>query len=1080
MLKLSTFRLLLLPCFLLVSVCLPTAAQTSSATLSGVVEDSQGAVVPNVKITVTNPATGLERSVTTGSDGSFVVPLLPPATYTLEAAATGFKRLQVPDLILNVSDQRSMRIRLEVGDVAGVVEVRPDETLVDNNPAVATAIDRNFVNSLPLNGRSLQTLILLAPGVVNTPTGGASGNVGQFSVNGQRTNSNYFTIDGVSGNFASPRGTVGQQASGSLPATNSQGGFSNLASVDAIQEFSIQTSTFAPEFGRSPGGQISIVTRGGENRFRGSLFEYFRNDALDANDFFNNANGIKRQALRYNNYGGTIGGPVILPHFGEGGPMVWKGTDKTFFFFSYEGQRFLLPQPTLSVTVPSLSARQNAPTAVSRAILDYFPLPNGATVNDGFGNPVGAIYTTAFSNLNNSDSYSVRIDHNLTKNISLFGRVNHAPSSANTRNSANPSIFSSSFSNTQTLTLGSTQLFGSKVVNEIRANASRNLAGSENIHDGFGGGVDFDPYLLLPTGIEAAGSYILFDPLISTPVGKFTNTANQNRQFQIVDNISFSLGSHQLKFGGDYRLLLPLNNRGSNSINVINFSASELYAGSAFLVTSDSRASFTPQIETYGFYGQDTWKASKRLTLTFGLRWEINPSPTGRGDKKPFTLLSPPDLTKLDQSGLQLAPDGTPYYETDFTNIAPRFGLSYLVSDKADQEMVIRGGIGVFYDLGQSGFGNVGFPYSKSNTLFGLPIPLPASAFTYTPLNFVPSPTNRASLTVAGPDYTAPRTYQWNLTAERSLGKDSAVSVAYVAAQGRDLARALSLSFSATPQVGTYFSPNYSNVTYIDNGSESDYHSMQVQYTKRLSKGFQALANYTWAHSIDNASTDTSFDAPGFIYDQDIHRGDSNFDLRHNFTAALTYQIPVPKIGKFGEALLRNWSLNGIFIAHSGLPYTVLLTETNAFGFINSVRRPNLTGQPLYIEDPTVASGRRLNQAAFDFTVPPPTMGSLGRNALRGENFWQVDLGLHREFRLGEKVNLQLRGEAFNLFNHPNFLYPNVVNAVRNANGTVTTSPLFGRITSSAARAYSAGGGYSPLFQSGGPRSLQFAARLSF
>jgi hypothetical protein len=1073
------FRRIVLLVSTLIVLFITASAQSSTATLNGTVTDQNNAVVVGATVTIFNTDTGFKRTITTNSDGNFTFPFLQPATYQLTVERTSFSTFEIKELTLNVNDQRSVKIQMTTGAVKESVTVTSEPPLINDSPGVATTIDRDFVNNLPLNGRSLQTLILLAPGVVNTPTGGVNGS-GQFSVNGQRTNSNYFTIDGVSGNFAAPRGNVGQQASGSLPATNSQGGFSNLASVDAIQEFSIQTSTFAPEFGRSPGGQISIVTRGGENKFHGSLFEYFRNDALDANDFFNNANRIKRQALRYNNYGGSLGGPVILPHFGEGGPMLWKGTDKTFFFFSYEGQRFLLPQPTLNVTVPSLSARQNAPTTVSRAILNYFPLPNGAIVNDALGTPVGALYTTAFSNLNNSDSYSVRIDHNLTKNISLFGRVNHAPSSANTRSSANPSIYISSFSNTQTLTLGSTQLFGNRIVNEIRLNASRNKADSRNVFDGFGGGQELDPALILPPGIEAVGSYILFDPVIQSPVGKFTGAANENRQFQIVDNISFSLGSHQLKFGGDYRLLLPVNSRGTNTINVIDTAISQLYANQAFLVTSNTQASFTPEIKTYGFYGQDTWKASNRLTLTYGLRWEINPSPTGRGEKKPFTLLTPPDLSKLDQSGLQLAPAGTPYYQTDFTNIAPRFGLSYRVSDKPGQEMVIRGGIGIFYDLGQSGFGNVGFPYSKSNTLFSLPIPLPASAFTYTPLNFVPSPTNRANLTVAGPDYKAPRTYQWNLTAERSLGKDSTVSVAYVAAQGRDLARALSLSFSATQQAGTYFSPNYSTVTYIDNGSESSYHSMQVQYTKRFTKGFQALANYTWSHSIDNISTDTSFDAPGFIYPQDINKGDSSFDLRHNFTAALTYQIPTAKIGKVGEALLRNWSLNSIILAHSGLPYTVLLTETNAFGFTNSIRRPNLTGQPLYIADSTVASGRRLNQAAFDFTLAPPAMGSLGRNALRGENFWQVDLGIHRDFKIKERVNLQLRGEAFNLFNHPNFLYPNVVNAVRNANGTITSSPLFGRISSSAARAYSAGGGYSPLFQSGGPRSIQLAFRLSF
>jgi hypothetical protein len=1064
-------------------------AQSSTATLSGSVTDERGAMVAGATVRVSNSEMGFSRTVTTDENGSFTVPLLPPSTYLLTIERTGFAPFEVRDLVLNVNDRRALNVHLSVGQVSGTVNVTSEPSLIDESPAVQTTIDSTFVSNLPLNGRSIQTLIALSPGVVAVPVAGNGGSQGQFSVNGQRTNSNYFTVDGVSGNFSVTNFEgPGQNASGSIPATNIQGSFSSLASVDALQEFSIQTSTFAAEFGHSPGAQVSLVTRPGENKFHGSLFEYFRNDVFDARDFFD----ARKPPLRYNNFGGTFSGPVILPYVGEGTPMFWKGTDRTFFFFSYEGQRFVLPQPGVSITVPSVAARTTGinalgpPNANAAAILKGFPLPNGAELRDANGNLTGgAIYTASFSNPNVADFTSIRFDHNFSKNVTLFGRYNVSPSNVDSRSTSNPSNFQTLTQKTEMLTFGSTQVFGQKLVNETRVNFSREEGFANFGFDGYGGGTLPDPSIFLPQNTSGLQRRFTFNPITNVSSGGITFgdvVKNKSKQFYFSDNLSYRVGEHQLKFGGDYRRLTPTVGANDVIISNVGNTLQSVYNNVFPTFIAFRSLNYELLFKTFSIYGQDTWKASKRLTLTYGLRWEINPSVTSTGDKKPLTFAAPPNLAQLDQSFLQLAPIGTSYYETKYTNLAPRFGAAYSVSQKPGRELVVRGGIGVFYDLGQTGFGTIGFPYSLTRILPNISFPVSEAAVIFPPPNFTPSPTNRGSLTVADSEYTLPRTYQWNLTAEQSLGRNQSISVGYVAALGRDLVRVRSLNFatsSATPN--TFFSPNFSGATFIDNGAESSYHSLQAQFTRRLSKGFQTILSYTWSHSIDNASNDSGFPSPGYVFPQDVYHGDSDFDVRHIFSGAVTYNIPTLKWNKFASAVLGGWSLNSVFSARTGLPYTITINESTPFSS-PSFRRPNLTGAPLYLDDSRVATGRRLNPAAFNFALPSGQMGNLGRNALRGPAFWQVDASLQRTFGLLERLKMQLRWEVFNIFNHPNFLYPGNRAATFN-NNVVTVAPNFGVITSSASRGFGGGGntgGFNPLFQNGGPRSMQFAIRFMF
>jgi len=570
--------------------------------------------------------------------------------------------------------------------------------------------------------------------------------------------------------------------------------------------------------------------------------------------------------------------------------------------------------------------------------------------------------------------------------------------------------------------------------------------------------------------------------------------SNRQRQFNVVDNLSYSTGSHQLKFGVDYRWLSPIIAPAAFFDNIGFGSVAGLNSGIASDVFAGTGVGYTVQFPTYSFYGQDTWKVSPRLTMTYGLRWEINPAPSVRGDKVILTLAEVRDPDAVDFSYLQLAPVGTPVYPTRYNNFAPRFGASYQIRQKEGSELVVRGGIGLFYDLGQGSFGGVGFPYTQSAFTPNVLFPLPPSIGIFPPPNFNLSPANRASVTAAAPGYNLPKVYQWNLTAEQSLGKNQTISAAYVAALGRGLVKTSNLTLAAAPNPtnpNIPYSPNFRSINLIFNGATSDYHALQIQFTRRLTQGLQANVGYTWSHSIDTGSRDSEAIPLSRITDVNINRGDSDFDVRHALTGGVTYKIPAPQWNGFSKAILGGWSLNSIFFARTGLPFTVYGEEqisTTLFGS-RYRRRPNLVpGVPIWIDDAAAVGGRRLNPAAFSFATATQAQGNFGRNALRGPGAWQIDTGLHRRFALTERVGLQFRWEVFNIFNHTNFSNPtnprqlflpgNPITGVVNAGDR-----NFGAITQVLGRGLGGGGndgGFNPIFQVGGPRSMQFALRLEF
>ncbi|PYT38885.1 MAG: hypothetical protein DMG47_22485 [Acidobacteria bacterium] len=592
--------------FIFLCSSLISLAQTPTAVVNGQVRDTSGSAIPNASVEVINDATNLRYVTETNDEGIYSVPNVPPGTYHIRVSKQGFKTIVHPDITLNVQDAKAIGFTVPVGPISDTVTVEAGASMINTTDAsVSTVVDRQFVENIPLNGRSFQSLLTLAPGVVTVP--GGSNSSGQFSVNGQRASANNFTVDGVSANFGAVPGTFGLPAnSGNTPGFTVFGTTQSLVSIDGLQEFKVQTSTYSSEYGRQPGGQVSIVTRSGTNQFHGSVFEYFRNDVLDANDWFADRAGRPKPAERQNDFGGTLGGPVVIP-------ALYDGHNRTFFFFSYEGLR--LRQPQFSLTnVPTLALRQQAVAGI-QPLLNAFPLPNGKDLGNGL-----AELNAGYSNPSNLDATSVRVDHSLNSKLVAFARYNKAPSEITTRGSV-LSRFQSSRLDTQTITLGATASLTPRMSNEFRANYSSNGAYLTFGLDNFGGAVPPPQSALIPTQYDsnsAAGSFNLQFSGLTASVPQLNilrNGSTSQRQVNIVDNVSYSVRSHQFKFGIDYRRLTPTFSVNSYVVSATFSSQQQVLDGTASSGFVRSTIPMEPVFLNFSAYGQDTWRLSHRLTL---------------------------------------------------------------------------------------------------------------------------------------------------------------------------------------------------------------------------------------------------------------------------------------------------------------------------------------------------------------------------------------------------------------------------------------------------------------------------------
>ena len=1115
--QISSFTLLLI--LLLALMGAGARAQGATAVLTGTVVDTQGAHVGEADIQVIQLEQGFQRSVKSDEHGVFSVAALRPGQYVLSATHSGFKSTIIRNIVLNVNANIEILVTLKIADDKQTVTVYDRPSLSSTSGAVANVIDRQFIQDLPLDGRSIQALITLSPGVQLVPVEGS--NPGQFSVNGMRSNTNYFTIDGVSANFAAGNGgSITDGSTGSTPAVDIQGGFSNLVSIDALREFQIQTSSFAPEFGRSPGAQISMVTRSGELKFHGSAYDYFRNDALDAADWFSDYLNTGKQALRYNDFGGTLGGPIAFPGYKD-------SKKQSFFFFSYEGTRFTQPAAAAPTIVPSIAARAGAPTAVTSEVLNAFPIPNGAAIgqdaNGNFcavGSPDctatgGALFTAGYSSPSRSNSYGLRLDQKLGSKFSLFARYNRANSSSLSRGSSELANVTASYINTDTLTVGATSVFTTHFLNEFTINGSSQRSYSSNYQDNFGGSQPMPASVLEPgsscTGcsgtIELLGLANATSLLPTTTLTISSPIASKTRQINGVDSVTYEVGRHQLKAGADYRYVSPVTAPSALSVAQEFQGIPAFYAQQSYVNALAYQEGYALAFKDFSVFAQDTWRANRNLTLTFGTRWELDPAPTGKNGKDPLTVTSL-NLNTLDFNYLTLAPKGTSLYKTSYANFAPRLGFAYLFGKANSMQTILRGGGGVFYDTGQNSFGRISFPYEQLAVFLGPGFSVPGlgqaglpgyPALTLpVPIQYATPPSNTATptttyntITVAAPGYKLPRSYEWNLTLEQSLGPNSVFSIGYVASAGQDLQRLLNYSFASAPSTtgaSAPYSDTFGGLRVITNGARSHYNSLQATFHSRVSHSLEAMLNYTWSHSIDDASDDTvasSIDNPR------VDLGDSTFDVRNSFNGALTYNIPAIQTSRILSAFLNGWALNSIVSAHTALPfdvYTYGVNTQSVNGGTYELRASVVPDQPQWISSKylpgttnLVPGGKLLNSNAFEAPDANATQGTLPRDSLRGFGAWQVDLGLHRSFTLKKQAKLEFRSELFNILNHPNFANPGT-GSLTNLFGYPTEgAPGFPIVFGESGSTLASGvGGQNALFQTGGPRAIQFVLRLLF
>lgn len=1051
----------LLLAFLLLSSSL-SYPQTPTATINGRVLDPSRAVISGADVNAINQATNVGHSTQTNESGLFTIVDLQPGIYRLEVSKIGFRTILKPDVILHVQDVVAMNFDMSIGSTTETVTVQSGSPMVDSQDAsVSTVIDRNFADKLPLNGRSFQTLIQLTPGVALTVNNGTD--TGQFSINGQRATSNYWMVDGVSANIGiNSLPTAGNGLGGTLGSTSVLGGTNSLVSVDALQEFRIQTSTYAPEFGRTPGGQISIVTRSGTNRIHGGAFDYLRNDALDANDWFANRKGLPKPRERQNDFGGTLSGPLIK--------------DRTFFFFSYEGLRLRLPQTALT-NVPDLGTRQTA-TSTMQPYLNAYPLPNGPD------NPATGIaqFNSTFSNPGALDAYSLRLDHKLTDHFRIFGRHNYSPTELDQRGlSSALSVVSPVKVTTQTSTAGATWNLSPLMVDDIRVNYSTTDASSAYYLDHFGGAQPLaaPPF---PSSVSAQNSRFVFVILsLGATAGQTLldgkNGHNKQRQFNIVDNLSMQERSHSIKLGFDFRRLAPRADSFEYQQQPVFAGVSQAKTGTPILTALSSTIPTTFLFKNLSAFAQDTWSVIPRLTITYGLRWDV--------DFAPSTLMGPnfaaiTGFRTDDLSALSLAPAGTPAFNTRYDNVAPRFGIAYELHSKPEWETVVRGGFGVFFDLSSAEAGNLAsgaYPFSGTFIRSGS-FPL---AVADPPQIVPPGPGSSSTLTAFDPNLESPYSLEFNVAVEQALGKQQSLTASYVGSLGRRLMQTASIS---KPNA------NYAGAKVVTDTAESSYNALQLQFRRRLSAALQALASYSWAHSIDSASASSNGSGANNLavaLGSSANRGPSDFDIRNSFSLGLTYDIPHPKVDRILSAMLRDWSVENALQARSAPPLNVFYSSfsTLSNGFFTQVR-PNLDpSQPVYLYG-DYPGGKALNAKAFiappvDATTRLPTaQGTLARNALRGFGMAQWDLAIHRTLPLRESLKLQVRAEMFNVFNHPNFGQP-----IGNLGSPAALNSQFGQSTQmlnqGLSGAFGVGsGGFNPLYQVGGPRSIQVALKLQF
>ncbi len=805
------------------------------AQLAGFILDRSGAIVPNASVSVIQMETGTRRSVRSNSEGFYAVSSLSAGMYKITIRKDGFQTLARVSVPLQATEAARFDFTLDIGSMQEVVTVEGASPMLNVTDATSgVQVGTEAVEKLPLNGRALQGLIELAPGVLATPAN--AGEAGQFSTNGQRPTTNYFTVDGVSANNGvSGSGLPGQFSGGALPSMTAIGSLHNLASLGAVQELRVQTSTFAPESGRLPGAHVAITTRSGSNELHGEVFGSFRHNALMANDWFASRAGLEKGAHRLTDFGALLGGPLQR--------------DRTFGFISFERLRLLQPA-SFDTLVPATASRAGW--------LSVYPVANGPEVGQG-----AALYTAQVSSPATVTTMNGRLDRTLSDIGTMFVRYSRAPSrSENGFLQRNDTKFTS-----QTFTAGVITLAaGGRLTNDARISVSRTVV-SSNWLAGQAGALDLEQILGSPGdgqrlyGLSVRG----IPPIVTGDPG-----ASKQTQWNLVDSIALPLGRHDLRFGIDYQRLTP--ERRSDIVGVVGQfeSIDDVIAGHPAELTYSRASAGSSLIETFSVFAQDTWHVTPRLNVTYGLRWELTPPPAYRTQPPPAVIGSTPILPPIVPPPLppgELAGNASnqPLWRSRYTQFAPRFGAAYRLNDSGS--LVVRTGFGLFYDLGFSSAMDLlnGAPYNRWRSLLGP---------TFSPVTEAVYGFDR--------NLRLPYSLEWNTTLERAIGSNAAASAAYVGSSGRRLLRREAHQ-NAMPTPDLILATNHGS---------SNYHALQLQARSRSRRGVQGVISYTWSRAIDNGS----WDSGTFVIFPDLgasqDRGRSNFDVRHSFQAALSYTLP--------------------------------------------------------------------------------------------------------------------------------------------------------------------------------------------
>jgi hypothetical protein len=1026
---------LFFPLFMLVAgllVSSPVLAQ-STATLQGTVTDSKGAVIPNATVTVKNKSTSFERTTQTDTDGNYQVAALPVGNYSIEVKVEGFKTQVADQVTLEVAKTVVQNFQLDVGAISEQVLVSSDVPVIETaTTSVGTVINQRTVQEIPLNGRHFVDLGLLLPGSVTPPQNGfltaPLRGQGSFAFNtaGNREDTVNFMINGVNLNDMVQNQITFQP------------------SINTVQEFKADNSTFSAEYGRNSGAIVNIATRSGANEYHGELFEFLRNEVLDARNFFD----ARKPPFKRNQFGFNIGGPIHVPHFGEGGPILsYNGKNRTFFFFSYEGtrQRQGLTLTGNTLTLPQRASVTNS-TVLKLLPLIPFPTSVDTVIVNGVPTLVGRFAGSGTAPVD-IDQWTGDVSHSFNNDDRLHGYYafqRDKRGEPNLQGNTFPGFGDTRQSTRQIFTLNETHIFGPNVTNEARLGFNRvNITFTPNLQVN---PLDFDIRNGITQDIGLPQINITgFNFNLGGPAGFPQGRADMT--VVLSDTLNYLHGNHSFKFGGEGRRFYNNNfTLDTGAFTFPNLASFINGTATSFSITTGDRSSAIVQ-NALGFYVQDNYKVRPNVTLELGLRYDWNMTPTERYDR--FVVFDP-----ATRSLVRVGSGVDKVYKENNKNFQPRIGIAW--DPFKDGKTSVRAAYAILTDQPVT---NVVTPLAANP-----PLADPRTITTVNPTlitfqNAIDvargaglSPSNVAH------DFDNAYVQSWNLNVQREIARDLAVTIGYFGSKGTHLRIARNINQPinggarpfATLSTSSPIAPGtaLNNIVQIESTSNSSYNALWLTATKRLSRGFQFNASYTFSKSIDYNSLNSQGVVVQDSYNLRDSRGLSDYDARHRFVISGLYELPFK-----GNQLVEGWQFSTIVQSQSGNPVNIVVNNAGFTGTNNTVR-PNVTGPIAILGTPN----RWFDIAPF--VVPVGRFGSLGRNVVIGPGFNNTDVSLIKRTKLTETQLIEFRWEVFDVFNHANFGQP----------GRVVGTANFGQITNTR----------FPTGDSGSSRQMQFALKYKF